>query len=197
MWKSKKNGTTVNSATQAQEMFADSKGINSLEEVVLRHAPFREALDQFEDMPWREQQLIMSRVRMQEEMVSLKQLPIAMGIFTIFIGGGVTWLIRTPNLSAGLLSISMLIAAGVLGVILVAMRQSRRRDSHLHAWTEAFRASHGLKTKEQEELMKRRVALQSAATEAPEESASPPDLVGINALARGAKSFRKLRWVKA
>ncbi|MBG0740733.1 hypothetical protein IV500_15265 [Paeniglutamicibacter antarcticus] len=197
MWGLKKNGTAVDLATKATQMLIDSKGINSLEKVLLRDVPFREALDQFEDIPWREQQMIMSRVRMQEEMVSLKHLPIAMGIFTIFVGGGVTWLIRMPHLSAGLLSISMMVAAVVLGVILVGMRISRRRDSRLFAWAEALTASHGRKTKEQDELIKQRNAPQPAATRQPDESASAPDPVGTNRFASGAKCFQKLSWGKA
>ncbi|MDP9696180.1 UNVERIFIED_ORG: hypothetical protein J2X79_003759 [Arthrobacter globiformis] len=127
---------------------------NSLEKVLLAEAPFREALEQFEALSWRDQQLIMTRVRIREQAVSLKLLPLAMGIFTIFIGGVVTWVIRTPNLpEIGLLGLT-LGAAGVLAAIRFAMGYFQKQDAHFNSWADALKESHGLRTKAEEEAWK-------------------------------------------
>jgi hypothetical protein len=88
---------------------------------VLWNDPFPEVFDVFERLNWREQQMVIARMRRREQLVSIKLLPLACVLLTIFVGGAVTWFARSEWPAAQFIYTAG-ITSGLLFLILVLMQ---------------------------------------------------------------------------
>ncbi|MDQ0616724.1 hypothetical protein [Arthrobacter globiformis] len=133
----------------------DAKGPARLESAVLWNDPFPQALDDFEELSWRDQQMVIARMRRREQLVSIKLLPLACVLLAVFVGGAVTWFARSEWPAAEFI-IAAGITSGLLFLILVLMQFFGMWEPRLTAWVEAFKDSHGLSTKAEEEVWKKK-----------------------------------------
>jgi len=135
------------------DITAEQGAEDSIEKKLLDVDPFDEAIEKFEKLSWRKQQLILGRLALMEQIVSLKLLPLAMGLFTLLVGGVITWAIRS-GIEDIAIAVGSLVSAAALFVLLPQMRKHRKQDARLNAWTAVLKASHALRTKTEEERWK-------------------------------------------
>ena len=146
-------GSSKSNKVPSLDISAEQDAENSVEEELFKVDPFEEAIEEFEKLSWRKQQLILGRLVLMEQVVSLKLLPLGMGLFTLVVGGVITWAIKA-NVEANLFLIGSLGLAAVQLFLLVRMRKHRVQDARLNAWTAVLEASHALRTKSEEERWK-------------------------------------------
>lgn len=131
------------------------------------YIPTRTNLDDFESLPWRQRQLALARLRRLESEVNLKPLPAVVPLIVIVssIGGVSLSLVQKDtglyySILAGF-AIFVLIAALV---ILYGIKHHTSKEACLTAWTEAFKDSHALRTKIEEEDRKANKDSETAAS---------------------------------
>lgn len=131
------------------EAFAET----SIEKNLFKVDPHAKAIEDFEKLSWRQQQLILGRLALMEQVVSLKLLPLAMGLFTLVVGGFITWAIKA-NVDGLIFMWGSLLLAAMQVFLLMRMRTHREQDARLNAWSMVLKASHALRTKAEEEYWK-------------------------------------------
>lgn len=147
------------------------KGSTGYEQTLERRAdrelPQRGHLNRFEDLSFRERQILLMRLHKLQSTVNLKPLPIAMGLFSGALGA-LALLIRSMTgyeWLAGILLLVVFIILAITGVIMLRMIPAfTKADAHLTAWTEAFKDSHARKTKIEEEQRKSAAPIDAAST---------------------------------
>jgi hypothetical protein len=128
----------------------------TLEYVALKTTPQPATLDRFEGLTFRERQGLLARLNRLQSTVNLKPLPAAIASLTVGIATAAVF-VRSLEGKEGFYEILTVIffLLGVLGIaLLFAMPRYTQKDSCLTSWTEAFKDSHALQTKKEEEKRK-------------------------------------------
>lgn len=129
----------------------------TLEYHALKYVPEEHDLERFEQLGWRRRQLILARLRRLESEVNLKPLSIPVALLSagVVITGIQIRALQDDPAAFWTMVTGVLSFLAIFGILLIPlMRVHMRKEACLTAWTEAFKDSHTLRTKIEEENRK-------------------------------------------